>query len=252
MRAGNAQEFFRRQDASGRWLAEKNHWLDQAPQRYVASLPEAAPMIAELWHWAEQWQQVTPIAGLPRDLSHLARLWEPDLLLVDGQTMHMVAGAVCMPSSWSLDHAIGKTVHEIHDVIPRLNPQIGGKIDRFLRQIPEGKSFQRENWSFTRSSEKNYHPSLQRQKLDEFTPLAEIYLRLEQQIFSAIAGGIAMGLRIQTCPVTDLATDAHTWQQVIHKVRTMTDDVAEYKSMQRVRETMVDQMLAYQPQGGVD
>ena len=182
IRAGNVQEYFSPQDPSGKWLAQKNHWLDASPGRYVVSLPQAEPVIAALWQMAESWQDVTPLANQPKDLTNLARLWEPDLLLVDANTMQMIGGAVCMPSSWSLDHVIGKTVHEIHNLVPRLNPQIGEKIDRFLNQIPAGKSFQRENWSFTRSNEKNYHPALQRQKLDEHTHITEIHLRFEHQI----------------------------------------------------------------------
>lgn len=246
MRAGDAQEFFAPQDESGALLAEKNRWLDASPERYVRSLPAAEPLVQEMWAMAEAWQHVSPTPDHPKDLVHLARRWEPDLLLMESSTMKVVAGAVCMPSSWDLQHALGKTVQEVHDVVPRLNPQIGEKIGTFLRQIPPGKAFRRENWSFTRDAEPNYHPALQRRKLDETITIDEIHLRVEQQLFCHIPGAVLMGLRIKTCPLTDLAQDAEIWCHLAQKIRTMPDDVADYKSMLRARDPMVVAMHHHQ------
>ena len=246
MRSGDAREFFAPQDESGALLAEKNRALDAAPDRYVTALPEAAPMIEHLWSMAEEWQHLSTAPTGPRDLVHLARHWEPDVLLMESSTMNVVAGAVCMPSSWELRHAVGKTVQAVHDIVPRLNPQIGDKIGTFLRQIPPGKAFRRENWSFTREPENNYHPALQRRKLDETITIEEIHLRVEQQIFCHIPGAVLMGLRIQHCPLTDLATDAEIWCHLAQKIRTMPDDVADYKSMLRARDPMVEVMDRYQ------
>lgn len=253
MRAGDAREFFAPQEESGTLLAEKNHWLDASPERYVKALPTAQPYVSHLWTMAEEWHHITPATDQPRDLVNLARRWEPDVLLMESSTMKVVAGAVCMPSSWDLQHALGKSVHEVHDVVPRLNSQIGDKIATFLRQIPPGKAFRRENWSFTREAEYNYHPALLRKKLDETVTIDEIHLRVEQQLFCHIPGAVLMGLRIRTCPLTDLSEDAEVWRHLAEKIRTMPDDVAEYKSMLHARDPMVAAMYRYQnvtPGGG--
>lgn len=249
MRGGDARSFFAPQDHSGRLLAEKNAWLDQSPDRYVATTDAGRPLLPLLWKMAEEWGHVAPDHAQPRDLVALARLWEPDVLLMDSSTMNVVAGAVCMPSSWVLQHAIGKPVHAVHDMVPQLNPQIGDKIDRFLRQLPPGKAFRRENWSFTRSAEYNYHPALQRAKLDETLTIDEIHLRVEQQLFCAIPGAVLMGIRIERCPLTDLANDPGVWSHVARKIRTMPDEVADYKSMLSAREPMVRAMERFQSIG---
>lgn len=246
MRGGDARSFFAPQDQSGKLLAEKNAWLDQSPERYVAVTDAGAPLVPQLWNMAEEWGHASPSDDQAHDLVALARVWEPDVLLMDSSTMNVVAGAVCMPSSWILQHAIGKPVHAVHDMVPQLNPQIGDKIDRFLRQLPPGKAFRRENWSFTRSAEYNYHPALQRAKLDETVTIGEIHLRVEQQLFCAIPGAVLMGIRIERCPLTDLAGDPEVWSHVALKIRTMPDDVADYKSMLSAREPMVAAMERYQ------
>ena len=246
MRAGDAREFFAPQDESGRLLAEKNQALDQAAERYVVALREAQPLVDHLWTMALEWDHIRTGASTPRDLVQLARHWEPDVLLMESSTMNVVAGAVCMPSSWELRHAIGKTVQAVHDIVPRLNPQIGEKIGTFLRQIPPGKAFRRENWSFTREPENNYHPALQRRKLDETITIEEIHFRAEQQLFCHIPGAVLMGIRIQHCPLTELAQDAAIWCHLAQKIRTMPDDVADYKSMLRARDPLFALMDRYQ------
>ncbi len=246
MRTGDAPSFFASQDPSGKLLEEKNAWLDQSPDRYVAVNATGAALIPRLWSIAEEWGHVSSSGNQAHDLISLARIWEPDVLLMDSSTMNIVAGSVCMPSSWVLQHAMGKPVHAVHDMVPQLNPQIGDKIDRFLRQLAPGKAFRRENWSFTRSAEYNYHPALHRAKLDESITIEEIHLRVEQQLFCAIPGAVLMGIRIELCPLTDLASDPEVWSHVARKIRTMPDEVAHYKSMLSARGTMVAAMERYQ------
>ena len=161
--------------------------------------------------------------------------------------MSFAAACVCMPSSWDPAHAVGKTLHEVHESVPRLNPQIGEKIDRFLRQLQPGKAYRRENWGFTRSAELNYHPALGRERLDSTVSIDELFLRVEQQLFTGIPGGVLMGIRIRVCPVADLAADPQVWRAVYDKIRTMPDDVAAYKGMLTAREAMLSEMARYSP-----
>ena len=236
MRPGDARGFFAPQDDDGFVLAEKRATLDAHPDRYVAFTTDAQPLIDAVIDLAVSWGHIAP--DTPRDLLHLARLWQPDILLMDAASMSLVAGCVCMPSSWSLTHTLGKPVHAIHDAVPRLNPQIGGQIDRFLLRIPPGKAFLRENWSLTRTADFNYHPDLKRRKLDASVAIEELFLRLEHQLFTSIPGGVLMGIRIETCPLADLAADPVVWRNLTEIIRTMPDDVATYKSMLAARDPL--------------
>jgi hypothetical protein len=243
MRPGDARTFFAPQDEGGNILPEKRRALLEHPTRYCAATPAAPPLIDALCGMAASMGLLA--ADAPRDLRHIAGFLEPDILLMDSATMVLVAGCVCMPSSWSLGHAIGKPMHAVHDVVPRLNPQIGDKIGQFLNRIPQGKAFLRENWSLTRTPDHDYHPDLGRPRLDSDVTPDDIFLRIEHQLFTALPGGILMGLRIETCPFAALAADPVVWRNLTEIIRTMPDNVAGYKGMRAARDPLVERMLRY-------
>ncbi len=157
---------------------------------------------------------------------------------MDRSTMSLAAGCVCFPSSWNLQESIGKPVHQIHDLVPDLNPSIGERIKRFLEGLQPGRAFCRENWSLTRSDERNYHPRLKRQKLDETVTLDELHLRLEHQLFTALPSGVLMGIRISTIPLPALSEQREEWNNLKEKIRTMPPEVARYKSMEKAQLTI--------------
>jgi hypothetical protein len=233
MRKGNAEQFFAPTRSCSNMLAMRQRRIAENPERYLAVTPVGEKLVAAVWQLALGWEQVDePDDGI-RDLAALSRQWEPDMLILDQETMTFAAGAVCFPSSWNLEERIGQTIDEVHAVVPQLNPQIGVMISRFLSQLSPGKSSRRENWSFTRSPELDYHPALERKKLDETVSLDELSLRVEHQLFTGIPGGVLMGLRVEAVPLKELSQDRAVWNAVAEKISTMPEDVAEYKSMLR-------------------
>jgi hypothetical protein len=247
MRLGDAQSFFAPEDDNGGALDLKRKCLDEQPELYASVAPQGEQLVSALWEQAEAWGHVTAPADGRRDLPALARQWQPDLLLLDHEAMTFAAACVCMPSSWDPAHAVGKSLYEVHETVPQLNRQIGEKIDRFLRQLQPGKSYRRENWGFTRSAELNYHPALKRERLDDTVTMNELFLRVEHQLFTGIPGGVVMGIRIETCPLSDLASEPAVWRKVEEKIRTMPDDVAAYKGMLPARDAMLREMLKFSP-----
>ena len=243
MRKGDAKSFFARQDESGELLLKRNRQLDESFERYLACTEKGEKLVGEAWDLALRWEQV--IAKEPRNLKLLSEQWEADLLFMDRQTSQVAAGSVCFPSSWDLRHAIGKTLDQVHGVVPRLNLKIGEMIQRFLEKLEPGKSYCRENWSFTRSDALDYHPNLNRKRLDETLSLDEVYLRIEHQLFTGLSDGALMGIRIETTPLKELAEDPSVWDITAEKLRTMPDDVARYKSMDAAIPTILREMRAY-------
>ena len=245
MRSGDAESFFAPRQTGGRVRAEKNKWLDADARRYARVTPLGGKLVDAAWELALGWGHVVAPGDGTRDLVSLARQWEPDLLLVDHATMSVAAGCVCMPSSWDLRDAAGKSLDEVHELVPRLNAQIGRQIERFLKRIQPGKAFCRENWSLTRTAELNYHPELKRRPLDETVELDEVFLRVEHQLFTGVPGGILMGIRIENAPLLDLAADRKVWRIALEKIRTMPDEVATYKSMDTARPVILRAMEGY-------
>ena len=74
-----------------------------------------------------------------------------------------------------------------------------------------------------------------------------MFLRVEQQLFTGIPGGVLMGIRIRVCLVAELAAEPQVWRAVYNKIRTMPDDVAAYKGMLTAREAMLSEMARYSP-----
>lgn len=245
MRAGDAEAFFAPEDDGGALLAEKKEWLETRPELFTAITPDGENSVATLWEKAVAWGHVANPEGGALDLATLGSRWQPDILLMDRETMRVSAACVCMPSSWDPAHAVGKSMHDVHEEVPRLNPQIGDKIDRFLRQLQPGKAYRRENWGFTRTADLSYHPALRRPRLDATVKMEDIHLRVEHQLFTAIPGAILMGIRIRTCPLADLASDQEAWNAVDEKLATMPDDVAGYKGILSARQAMLDEMRAF-------
>ena len=246
MRQGDAAVFFARQNDGGELLYLKRKGLDENPERYVALMPGSEGLVKEVWQVALNLGQVEEPANEERDLVDLARRWEADLLVMDSESKKVAAAAVCFPSSWNPAGAVGKILDDVHGIVPRLNPQIGVMINRFLEKVPPGKSYCRENWSFTRTEDLDYHPAVGRRRLDESVTLDELFLRVEHQLFTGIPGGVLMGIRIEGCPLKDLAADPEVWRTVAEKIRTMPADVAEYKSMDNATARMLEVMEAFQ------
>ncbi len=242
MRKGDAASFFARQ-AEG-LVPERRRQLEKNATRYLATTPEGESLVDQAWNLALDLEQVEDVQV--RNLLNLSKQWEADLLFMDGATGTVAAGAVCFPSSWDLRHAIGKTLDEVHGIVPRLNPQIGEMIRRFLEKLEPGKSYCRENWSFTRSNDLDYHPDLNRPRLDETLTLNEVHLRIEHQLFTGLPDGVLMGIRIETTPLKDLAQEAEVWKTTAEKLRTMPDDVARYKSMDEAIPAILREMESYQ------
>jgi hypothetical protein len=249
MRQGDAGEFFAKQNDGVALLGAKGRSLDEHPDRYVAQMPGSEGLVEEVWQVALGLGQVEEPVDGERDLETLARLWEADLLVMESASKKVAAAAVSFPSSWDPAGAVGKTLDDVHGVVPRLNPQIGVMINRFLDKVPPGKSYCRENWSFTRTEELDYHPAVGRRRLDESVTLDELFLRVEHQLFTGIPGGVLMGIRIEVCPLKDLAADPEVWRTVAEKIRSMPADVAEYKSMDGAIERMLEEMEAFQETG---
>jgi len=245
MRRGNAGEFFEKQNEGV--LRAKKKSLDEHPERYLAEMPDSQALVTGVWNLARELGHVEePVEG-ERDLTTLARLWEADLLVLDLETKKVAATAVCFPSSWNPAKTVGISLDEVHGLVPRLNPQIGTMINRFLEKLTPGKSYCRENWSFTRTAELDYQPEVRRSRLDETVTLDELHFRVEHQLFTGIPGGVLMGIRINVCPLKELAADPNTWRNVAEKIRTMPEDVARYKSMDTAIGKMLEEMATFQP-----
>lgn len=178
--------------------------------------------------------------------SHRARCqrlgssWEPDFLLLragsDG-AFRFVGGVVCFPSGWSPREKLGRTVTEIHGVVPTLNPALGHQIEAFLGRINPGSGWERANWGLSRGAALNRHPGRHLPAIEAGTPFDEIFLRVEHQIFFRLPRtlGLLFGIRLSLHSLGWLMTQPEAVAGLRRALTTMPDSIAAYKGLGGIR-----------------
>ncbi len=228
--------FFRNTSAGAELLAERSILLGTAPHLYLASLPEAAPLIAETIAFA---RSLNP--GIAADSIHsLGGTWEPDFLLLHRDTggrFRLCAGCVCFPSHWALDEKIGLTLEAIHAPVPTLNETFAHKIDAFLASLRPGTIWERANWGLAATPELNNHPALKLPRLTSVTPADDIWLRVERQAFRSLPanGGILFAIRLEITPLSEILQNPTLSQHLAEQLETMPPEIAAYKGLTDAR-----------------
>ena len=222
--------FFARSHQVDAVLAQRSRWLAQAPHDYVIDAPELAPV----------WREVAPLIGAQGESAlALGRECECDLVVLQrdaGGVFRVRGGVVVFPTSWSLPEKHGLTLAEAHGVVPGLNPAIGAAIDRFLERLKPDSSAGRSNWGFAASPELNLHPGLDRPRLTAAVSRDQVWLRVERQMLTALAGSgaILFGIRIALHPLVEVLADAEARRGLHRALLTMPEPVAHYKGLSAV------------------
>ena len=249
---GDVATFFRpreRAAAGGSTrLTERRRWIESDPATCVALLPEGEDLLGETLELAvslrtlpddgdaARFDGLTPAA----QCRALGEFWEPDFLLLrpDGNgIVRLVGGCLCFPSHWDLREKLGRSMAAIHGVVPGLNEALGTPIDKFLRRIKPGVSWERYNWGLSRTPELNLHPSRDLPRLDATVALDEVWWRLEEQSLVALpdSGGVLFGIRLVIQPLREILADPAARRGVIRAVETMPEPMARYKGIAPAR-----------------
>lgn len=248
---GHAGEFFRSWSGGAALLEERRHWLGRHPDRHAPWLPEAAPLAQAAAGYLNDF--ATPIASgdavqNPRDLwMSLAARLEPDLVLLDRSPggHRLLAAAVCFPSAWRPEEKLGRTLAEIHEIVPDLEPQLGRSIDAFLNRLVPGPAWFRTNWGLTASGERNQHPDRALPRLAADANLDGAFLRIEYQCLAALPGapGILFGIRVEQIPLDGLRRSRPQAARALARLlRSMPDPMAYYKGLSDARHRLAQQL----------
>ncbi len=178
-------------------------------------------------------------------LHTLARAWEPDFLLLkptDAAMPILVGGAVCFPSSWSLEEKMGRSIDFIHEVVPGLNEAIGDKVRNFLNRLRPGVAWLRANWGLSASHELNQHPARGLARLSAKTPPEDIWLRVERQALVALpqSGGVLFGIRVESAPLSEVKQEPAAALALAQDLQTMPEAMARYKNIATVRPRVLE------------
>ncbi len=249
LRPADPADFFAPRDPTGEVLRERARWLTEEPEMYAAVLPEALGCLSETIDLANRWNAANgapivcaaPNADAAVRLQALGRAWEADVVWLaphaDGE-VRVVGGIVCFPSSWALTEKLGLPMRDVHGPVPGLNAALGGQVERFLAKLASGTAWSRENWSLSRSNERNQHTSRPRAAFDAQTPLDEVWIRLEHQLLMRLpaSDAVLFGIRIELVPLMELKRDPAAAARFARILRTMAPEAAAYKNFVAVRE----------------
>ena len=247
LRRSEPREFFRARDPSGAMRAERAKWLGADPARYRAILPEGEPGLREFAAMAPAWipDWVEPPPTSANELvDRLGRALEPDLLFLSADAegrFRLRGGALCFPSGWALEEKLGHTLDFIHDVVPGLNPALGGPIHQFLSKLRPGPLFLRDNWGVAATEEMNLHPARSIAAPDPPFALDRLWLRVEHQALMALpeSHGIVFGIRIALHRLDGIAGGPHA-RSLRHALMTMPPELVAYKRLNRVRSYLLN------------
>jgi hypothetical protein len=239
LRLGDAPRFFASTTDHDRILAERVRYLDAAHADHCRLELEGESLLEETLHFAAAWASLALAAAesevemLPESnwlarCGHLGQSWEPDFLLLMPDShgvFRLRGGVVCFPSSWSLEEKMGRTVAEIHNVVPTLNHSLSRQIDAFLHRIAPGAAWERANWGLSNGSNLNRHPKLNLPH--------QVLFRLPRTL------GLLFGIRLSLHPLLELRENLAAAIGLRMALETMPEDIARYKGVHQVRGRLV-------------
>ncbi len=182
-------------------------------------------------------------------LEHATRLVQEDFCILqsdDGDIYRLTAGAVCFPSNWRLADKIGRALSDVHGPVPGYAQKLGTQVDRFFKHLADGTIMVRANWLIHATPElfQSGH------KLDAATAAAitpenageKLWLRVERQTLRRLpqSGAVLFTIRTHLSSLRDAILDAKSAQALALAVRTMPDDVADYRGMAAFRATLLE------------
>lgn len=252
---GEIRSFFAPGPNAETVLAERRHWLSNAPEKYAVLSSGGIPLLSETIQIAGQngaltSEQVDRLASLDEPYGRcttLGCIWEADFALLgpeDANRMILQGGAVCFPTAWSLPEKVGKPMQAIHQPVPQLNEAIGRQIDLFLSKLRPGIVWLRSNWGLVRTPELNQHPDRKLPRLASPVRLEEVFLRVERQALISLpaSGGVLFGIRIEQLSLEEVASDKDAVAALAHGLRTMDEQIARYKGFAQVRGEIIQKL----------
>ena len=170
--------------------------LPDAAQYHVATVAGEAAF--DEFSRAFERSAALPDAGMERQARHHAMTLalEPDWLLLAAPDWRLVWASVCFPTRWSLAGKAGLPLPDIHAAVPRLNQELGRKIDVFFGRLPPGEGWTRANWACRRAWNATSIPPGRSRRSPSGRPTRRWSVRVESQDFCKLpqTGAIAFGI----------------------------------------------------------
>lgn len=218
------------------------------------------------WHWRNRVLEIDQrfIFGdattLPCEpLEFITRQVQGDFALLDQRNgdLFMDAGMVTSPADWSLAFDAGMSFKQWHSPVPMAHQM--GIFDRalkYLLNLQVGQPVRRLNWTLTinprlDSSPETFHQwGADRGRITAENVGQQVHLRVELQVMLRLprSNAVMFSIRTYLISMDELVTQPD-WGCRLHRVlRDLPDPIADYKGMNRYRQTLVEWLSRFDPQ----
>jgi hypothetical protein len=215
------------------------------------------------WHWInrplgiDQKFTFGDVATLPyQPMEYIGRQCQGDFSIQDqrdGQ-LWMDAGIITTQADWSLDFDVGMNFFEWHAPVPLAHQ--AGVFDRalkFLLNMQHGRPVRRLNWTMTINSRldtspENYHKwGIDRTTVTPENVGDKVHLRVELQGLWRLprSNAILFSIRCYMIKMRELVTVPKWGRRLPRVLRTLPDEIADYKGLTRYRQTTIDWLSKY-------
>lgn len=215
------------------------------------------------WHWInrplgiEQKFTFGDVNTLPYEpMEYIARQCQGDFSIQDQRDnqLWMDAGIVTTQADWSLDFDVGMNFFEWHAPVPLAHEKgVFERALKFLLNLQCGRPVRRLNWTMTinprlDTSPENYHKwGIDRASVTPENVGNKVHLRVELQGLWRLprSNAILFSIRCYLIKMSELVT-VPKWRRRLPRVlRTLPDEIADYKGLTRYRATTIDWLSQY-------
>jgi hypothetical protein len=212
--------------ATAEELAAKCADLDLHAAHSIAWLPGSEAAQAEL---------AAVVGAAEPTITAAARAVADDLVLLDGDDLRVIAGAVVHPTRWRLADKLGQTPYGVHAVVPGYAEHLGDATERVLHALRPNRPLERRNWAVL--DDPTLHQPVATAGMPKAFDADALWLRVERQVLLRLpeTRAIVFGIRTRQWPLGVLRDHPEQAEGLAEALRTTPDDLAAYKGLLRIR-----------------
>ena len=167
------------------------------------------------------------------------------LIRTSGAEPVLVAGSVAMPSGWSIDDKLGRTMLHVHEPVPEYAEQIGTASDQLIAKLRRDRIVARVNWTMQAGDDLFRPPGTPQ---PELTDAAEARLRVEYQTLRAVTRDtVLFTIRTAMEPLDAMTDRPHLLADLRESLRQLPAEQRAYKGMAAICDPVLEWLDRHLP-----
>ena len=224
-------------------LDEKRRLVRDHRDEVVGLLDSCRPAAEELRTLVVEHVGAPRVVAVDHPLVEASLLVPDDLCIMErfDDEWRLSGAVVAFPSRWYLAAKMGRSLDEIHDVVPGYETQLASPVNAFFNRMTPERSVWRLNWSLVDSPELFLPPSHRRPPDD----VEEWFFRVERQTLRVLpqTGAIVFSIRTYVRSLEELLSrSADYGTSLLLALDTAPLETLEYKGWVGVADRLRDRL----------